>query len=155
MFLLNVLLALVWVALTADFRPSNFAVGFVLAYLLLALLERPLASFGYLRRVRSVAAFIGFFLWQLLIANLRVAYTVLSLRPNLVPGIVAIPLSITRPAAIALLANVITLTPGTLSLDISSDRRVLYVHTFAVGDVERFRASIKQGFEQRILEIMR
>jgi len=53
------------------------------------------------------------------------------------------------------LANLITLTPGTLSLDVSDDRKVLYVHAMYINDREQFVQSIKQGFERRLLEILR
>jgi multicomponent Na+:H+ antiporter subunit E len=155
MLLLNILLALVWVALTADFEPTNFIVGFILSYLLLGLLQRTLGTSDYFTRVRSTLVFILFFLWELLLANLRVAVIVLSPRLRVRPGIVAIQLDAVTPGEITLLANLITLTPGTLSLDVSTDRRVLYVHGLNIDDVERFRQEIKRGFEARILEVMR
>jgi multicomponent Na+:H+ antiporter subunit E len=58
------------------------------------------------------------------------------------------------PAAITLLANLITLTPGTLSIDVSDDRKTLYVHTVNLNDPESFRKSIKEGFERRVQELM-
>ncbi len=70
-------------------------------------------------------------------------------------AIVAIPLDAKTDREITLLANLITLTPGTLSLDVSEDRRFLYVHAMFVEDVESFRDSIKNGFERRLLELMR
>lgn len=155
MFLLNVLLALVWVALTADFTPSNFYVGFILTYLLLGLLQPTLGTSNYFDRVRAIFNFILFFLWELILANLRVAVIVLSPRLRVRPGIVAIYLDAETPIEITLLANLITLTPGSLSLDVSTDRRVLYLHAIDIDDVEQFRQEIKSGFEARILEVMR
>jgi multicomponent Na+:H+ antiporter subunit E len=70
------------------------------------------------------------------------------------PAIVAIPLDLRSPLAITLLAQMITLTPGTLSLDVSSDRRVLYVHSMYVDDIDAFRRSIKDGFERRLLQVL-
>jgi multicomponent Na+:H+ antiporter subunit E len=71
------------------------------------------------------------------------------------PGIVAIPLDLEGDAAITLLANLVTLTPGALSLDVSPDRTVLYVHTMYMDDAETFRREIKQGFERRVKELLR
>ena len=68
---------------------------------------------------------------------------------------VAIPLDAETDAEITLLANLITLTPGTLSLDVSDDRRVLYIHAMYVDDVEELRRSIKDGFEKRVMELLR
>ena len=73
------------------------------------------------------------------------------------PGVVAIPLDARTDAEIALLANLITLTPGSVTLDISEDRRVLYVHAMYIdgGDVEAYRKSVKEGLERRVLELLR
>jgi multicomponent Na+:H+ antiporter subunit E len=68
---------------------------------------------------------------------------------------VAIPLDVETDVEITLLANLITLTPGTLSMDISDDRKVLYVHAMYVDDPEALRAEIKNGFERRVLEMLR
>ena len=71
------------------------------------------------------------------------------------PGIVKVPLTIQSNLGITFLANMISLTPGTLSLDVSNDKKVLYVHAMYVTDKEEFIDSIKNGFEKRILEILR
>jgi len=73
------------------------------------------------------------------------------------PGVVAIPLEARTDAEITLLANLITLTPGSVSLDLSEDRRVLYVHAMYIdgGDVEAYRRSVKEGLERRVLELLR
>jgi multicomponent Na+:H+ antiporter subunit E len=73
------------------------------------------------------------------------------------PGVVAIPLDARTDLEIALLANLITLTPGSVSLDLSEDRQVLYVHAMYIdgGDVEAYRRSVKDGLERRVLELLR
>ena len=73
------------------------------------------------------------------------------------PGVVAIPLDARTDAEITLLANLITLTPGSVSLDLSEDRRVLYVHAMYIdgGDVEAYVRSVKEGLERRVLELLR
>jgi multicomponent Na+:H+ antiporter subunit E len=159
MFLLNLLLALAWMLLTGQFDLSNFIAGFVLGYLMLwlgqtAVGESDFFSAGYFVKVRQIIVFISFFLWELLIANLRVTYHILSPLHKMRPGVVAIPLDITRDVEIMLLANLITLTPGTLSLDVSEDRRTLYIHTIAVDDLEAFKQSIKNGLELRVREVL-
>lgn len=153
LFILNVLLALAWVALTGQFTPVNLVAGFGLRYLLLWLVRPARETAGYFRKIVQVVSFFFFFLHELLIANLRVAYHVI--RPSLTmrPGVVAIPLDLKSDAEITLLANLITLTPGSLSLDVSTDRRVLYVHAMYIDDVETFRHEIKEGFERRVREV--
>ena len=154
MFLLNLLLALSWIALTGQFSPINFLEGFVLGYFMLWLVQRTTGPSTYFYKVRQVLGFAAFFAWELLLANLRVAYSVLAPDKSLRPGIVAIPLDVKTDTEITLLVNLITLTPGTLSLDVSADRSVLYVHTLYVDDVDDFRCQIKQGFERRVRELL-
>jgi multicomponent Na+:H+ antiporter subunit E len=104
-------------------------------------------------KVPQVIGFLVYFMVELLRANFRVALEVLTPDFNMSPAIVAIPLDIKRDIEITLLANLITLTPGTLSLDVSTDRRVLYVHTMYITDIEAFRREIKDGFETRVKEL--
>jgi len=71
------------------------------------------------------------------------------------PGIVAVPLEARSDIEITLFANLLTLTPGTLSLDVSSDKKVIYVHALYVDDAGSFRREIKEGLEKRLLEVLR
>jgi multicomponent Na+:H+ antiporter subunit E len=153
--LLNIFLALVWVALTGKLSTMNFITGFVLAYCTLWLTVRRTESRSYFSRVPKVIGFLLFFIKELVLANLRVAYDVLTPRHHMKPGVIAIELDAKTDTEITLLANLITLTPGTLSLDVSKDRSVLYVHAMYIDDVDKARKTIKEGFEQRLLEILR
>lgn len=109
----------------------------------------------YFHKIRRVISLGFFFLWELLLANLRVAYAVVTPSYRMQPGIITIPLDVKTDAEITLLANLITLTPGTLSLKVSDDRRVLYIHAMFVDDPDQLRREIKAGFEQRIREVFR
>ncbi|MBN1220685.1 MAG: Na+/H+ antiporter subunit E [Anaerolineae bacterium] len=139
--------------MTGQFTLSNFVVGFGLGFALLWLSQRVMGRSIYFRKVPQIINFIGFFIWELILANLRVAYDVVTPRHYMRPGVVAIPLDVTSDAEIVLLANLITLTPGTLSLDISDDRHTLYVHAMHIDDLEQFRRDIKEGFERRVQEV--
>jgi len=152
MLLLNLLLALAWMALTGTFDPLNFAAGFILGYLMLRLVQQPEDPKNYFQRATLVIRFIFFYLKELLIANLRVAGTVLSPQMMMTPAVIAIPLDTDSELSISLLANLITLTPGSLTLDISADCSVLYVHTMYADDIDQFRLSIKD-LERRVLEV--
>ncbi len=111
---------------------------------------------SYFGKARRFLGFVLFFLWEVIRANLHVAYIVLNPRYRLRPGVVAVPLDARSDAEITLLANLITLTPGSLSIDVSADRKVLYIRTMDMGeDPARFRRGIKEGFERRLLEVMR
>lgn len=152
MLLLNLLLALAWMALTGQFDPFNFFVGFVIGYLLLRLLRPPEASLAYFGRGWLILRFVLFYLKELFQANLRMAMAVLSPKLNFTPAVVAIPLESRSDLAVTLLSNLITLTPGSLTLDISSDCSVLYVHTMHADDIDQFRSQIK-SLESRVLEV--
>jgi len=153
MLLLNLLLAIVWVALTGEYEAGNFAMGFILAFLVLRLTQHSETAVRYIKRVRLLLFFIGFFLKELVVSSLRVVAVVLSPNMKMQPAVVAIPLEVTSEAAITMLGNLITLTPGTLTLDVSTDLSTMYVHAMNVEDVVSFREGIKNGFERRILEL--
>lgn len=156
MLLLNVLLALAWVALTGQFTPVNLAFGFALGYVMLWIAQRAGKPLAYFNKVRQMLGFVAFFIWEMVKANLEVTYYVLASHRKMRPGVIAVPLDVRTDTEITLLANLITLTPGTLSLDVSADRRVMYIHSVTLGDeTDRFRRQIKEGFERRVLEVLR
>ncbi len=155
LFLVNVLLALAWAAVTGSFTFLNLAFGFVLAMGTLSLIREQVGSVGYFSRARRVISLFLLFVYELILSAWRVAVLVLSPRMDLKPGIFAYPLKVDRDFEIALLANLITLTPGTLSVDVSDDRRTLYVHAIDASDPEQARRDIASGFERKIMEAFR
>jgi multicomponent Na+:H+ antiporter subunit E len=108
-----------------------------------------------LARTVHLAEFAGFLLWELILANLRLARDVIGPVRRLRPGIVAVPLDIENDTMIAILANLVTLTPGTLALDVSSDGRVLFVHAVRADNAQALRREIKRGFERRVRRLWR
>lgn len=153
-FAWNITLALVWVLLTGQFTGGNFLLGFLFGYLILAFVNREMDHFSrYVRKVPQVLAFAGEFLLDLFKANLRVAHDVLTPRHLMRPAVIAIPLDVRTDGAITLLANLISVTPGTLSLDVSSDRRVLYIHAMYMDDEAQLRAEIKD-LERRVAGLL-
>lgn len=169
MFVLNLLLAMAWLLLTGQFTPINFVFGLGLAYGLLWLFWRAVLSAQpqaeqpvYFRKVGQVISFVIFFVKELLVANIRVAADVLRPRMGIEPAVVAVPLSGFSDEEAALLANFITLTPGTLSLDVvdspADGGRVLYIHAMHAGRTEaaaeRFRLQIQQQYARRVQEVM-
>lgn len=154
-FLSNILLTFIWVAITGDFAFLNYVFGFVLSFIILYVITKGRGDAKYFKIIPKLIAFIFFFLWELLKANLQVAYDVVTPKFYMTPGIVRVPLEAETNLEITLLANLITLTPGTLSLDVSDDRKVLYVHAMYLSDKQAFIDDIKNGFEKRLLEILR
>lgn len=104
--------------------------------------------------VTRLVALVALFMWELVLANLRVAFDVLTPRARMHPGITAVPLAAKSDWEITLFANLITLTPGTLSLDVSDDRRVLYVHAIYLGNPRAFSWKLKRMFERRVVELL-
>lgn len=154
-FLWNIALAAVWVLVVGDISLSSFLLGFVLGYAILWMTRRVLNTAHYCERIPRLIEFAGFFLWELLWANVRVAYDVVTPTHHMRPGIIALPLDAETDLEITLLANLISLTPGTLSLDVSSDRKVLYVHHMYLHDLDVERERIKSGIERRLLRVIR
>lgn len=105
-----------------------------------------------LTRLRSQLSLSGFFLVELVLSSVRVARDVLRPRSEAQPGIIAVPLDARSDAQITVLANLISLTPGSLSLDVSPDRRTLYVHLMFVSSVQDEVDAIKNEFERRVME---
>lgn len=152
-FLTNLLLTFIWVALTGGFTFANIFFGFLLSYFVLYIITRGSGRARYFRMVPRIIAFVFYFLYELIRANLQVAWEIITPKLYMTPGIVGVPLDVTSDSQITFLANLITLTPGTLSLDVSEDKKVLYVYSMYIKDRESFIRGIKNGFEKRILEI--
>lgn len=154
-FAWNILLALIWIAVSGDFSGAGLLTGFVLGYIILGITLREVPAFAaYVRRVPKIILFAGYFLRELIRSNLRVAWDVVTPTHYMKPAVIAVPLDAQTDGEIALVANLISLTPGTLTLDVSSDRRVLYIHVMYLDDLEQVRADIKR-FEARVLELLR
>lgn len=154
MFLLNILLAIAWVALTGEFTAGNFAIGFIIVYALLSLTRPSSSARSYTDRVRRILSFSLFFLKELIMSSLWVTVQVLSPAFKMTPAVVGVPLDIRSDSGITLLGNLITLTPGTLTLEVAEDRSQIFIHAMHVDDVDAFRQEIKQGFERRIIEVL-
>jgi multicomponent Na+:H+ antiporter subunit E len=154
-FFLNVMLALVWVFVTGQFTPANLAAGFGVGYVALFLTRRVIGPTTYFHKWRQAISFFIFFLRELLEANVRVAIDVLTPTPRMQPRVIAVPLEARGGLEIMLLTNLVSLTPGTLNLDISSDQRTLYVHAMYAPDEEAVRRQIKDGMERRVIELVR
>ena len=150
MLLGSILLALAWAALQGDITLGNLVAGYVVSYAILALLSRggvvpsTLAS-----RSRHALGLAAFFARELLLANLRVAGDVLGAN-RIEPAVVAIPLDVTSDGEILLLSMLINITPGSVTIDLSRDRRTLYVHVMHMKTAEQTRREIKDGFERRV-----
>ena len=154
-FLLNMLLAIAWVLLTGQVTAENFIEGLILAYIILWISKSALGRTKYFKKIPIAISFFFYFIKELIVANLKVSFDIVTPKDYMKPGIVAVPLDAETDMEITLLANLITLTPGTLSLDVSKDKKVLYIHTLYLDNTEKFRSEIKNGMEKRLLRVLR
>ncbi|MDZ7291996.1 MAG: Na+/H+ antiporter subunit E, partial [candidate division KSB1 bacterium] len=106
-------------------------------------------------KLPRLIGFLLFYWREIILSNLRIAHDVLTPTHYMKPGVIAIPLEAKTDLEIGALANLISMTPGSLSLDVSTDRRVLYVHAMYLDNPDKLRTEIKDNFEKRILEILR
>lgn len=154
-FLMNLVLCFLWVALTGNLTFINFGFGFAMGFFILWIKERNGGNKKYFFRVPKIISFFFFFLYEMLRANLEVAYDVITPRFFMKPGIVQYPLDAKNDMEIIMLSNMISLTPGTLIIDLSEDKKVLYIHVMYIQSREKFIARMKERVEYKLLEILR
>ena len=156
MLLGNMLLALAWAALQGEFSLRTLLTGQVLGYFILVALVRGgvLGPSPYIGRVHRVVGLAGYFFRELLRANLRLALDIATPRYHMKPGIIALPLDATQDSQILLLSMLINTTPGSVALDVSPDRKTLYVHVMYMSTPDAARDEIKNGFERRVLGVL-
>lgn len=165
-FLIRVLvLAFVWAALQGSFSGYNILLGLLIGGVVVWFM-RPLydlastrdPSVGGLLEVRPLTRVWRFivlvfvFLWELVLSSISVAREIIRPTLKIQPGVIAYPLDVQTGREITALANLISLTPGTLSLDVSNDRTVIYIHSMFVSDNEatEVRHRIKGTLEKHV-----
>ena len=153
--ILNLVFALVFTILLGSDSISVFLSGFALGYAALWLSKPLYPDTLYFKRLPKAINLAGYFLKELVVSNLRVLWDVITPTHINRPGIIGIPLTAKTDLEIFVVASLVSLTPGTLSVDLAEDRKTLFVHVMFLDDVEKARAEIKNGLERRILEVMR
>jgi multicomponent Na+:H+ antiporter subunit E len=153
LFLLNILLAVLWCFTWGSFDFFTLTTGFVLAYFLLGIYSRVTVMEGYGTKVRDLLRFGVYFIRVLFIANLQIAYEILTPGLSATPRIVRFDVTGLTPAQRTILNNAINLTPGTLVVDISPDRRTFYVHCMYAKDYERTIAELNDLKQRLIAEV--
>ena len=153
--LVNLIIALTWMYLNAEWTPISFCIGYVIGLVLLFLLRRFLTDKFYAFRLWALLKLLLIFLKELVISSVSVAKLVLKPNLDMKPGIFALKTELKTDWEITTLACLITLTPGTLTLDISPKGDILYIHALDVPDVEEAIQGIKNSFEKAIMEVSR
>jgi multicomponent K+:H+ antiporter subunit E len=150
---LTPVLALVWLLLSNSVAPGHILLGLFLGWAIprftLPFWPDPVR----IRQPRVLLRLCGVFLYDVLIANLAVAKLILSGPSGLRPAFVTVPLALRGELGISLLANIICLTPGTVSAELTPDRSALIVHTLDTDDPEQLVATIKTRYERPLQEV--
>lgn len=155
LFILNIIFAIAFTTLLGSGTISSFLFGFIIGYIALWLSKPLYHDTRYFRKLPKTINLIGYFLKELAVSNLKVLWDIVTPGHINRPGIIGVPLSARSDLEIFIVANLLSLTPGTLSVDLSKDRKTLYVHIMFLDDAEKARQEIKNGLEKRVLEVMR
>ncbi|MBK5932836.1 multisubunit potassium/proton antiporter PhaE subunit [Rhodovulum imhoffii] len=151
---LTLLLVIVWQMLVNDVSPGSLTLGLILGLIIPIITAPYWPNRPALRNLPMLASYCLIVLWDIVVANVTVARIILFKRnEDMHPNWVAIPLDLRTPEAITMLAGTITMTPGTVSADLSADGRSLLVHCLDAPDPDAVRAEIKHRYERRLKEI--
>jgi multicomponent Na+:H+ antiporter subunit E len=154
LFLLNILLAVMWMLFWGWPSLYTFIAGFVVGYIVLGLVSRAIdVRRNYASAAVDLAAFLFYFLKILLISNLQVAREVLTPGMSMTPRFIRYPIHDLTDIQITTLANTISLTPGTLSVDVADDKQWLYIHAMYAKDRQDAVRAIDE-LRSRILRLV-
>jgi multicomponent K+:H+ antiporter subunit E len=150
---LSVVVALVWLLLQQSLAPAHLLWALVLALAIPKLVHGFLGDSVRPAAPRAMLQLAGFVLWDIVVSNVTVARIVLNPRSDPQPAWVDVPLQAEHPTAVALLASIITMTPGTLSCVIDEQRRSILVHALDCSDAAELAAQIKDRYERPLRRI--
>lgn len=151
----NLLIMLGWAVVTGDYSSGSLAFGFLVGFGALWIAGGLFGERRYHARVIGAVRLLAYFLVDLVKSSLVVAWDVLTPTLHARPAFIEMPLDATSDVEIMFTANLISLTPGTLSIDVSPDRRTLLVHAMYADDPEAVIAGLKAGMERQVLEALR
>lgn len=151
----NLIIAFMWMFVSESYTLTSFVFGYILGIFLLFLLGRFIPGRFYVDRVIKIVQLILLFCKELVLSNINIVKLVYAPKLDVEPGIFALPTELKSDWEITLLANLITLTPGTLTVAISNDNTQLFIHAMHIDDIEESINSIKDTFEKAIMEVTR
>jgi len=145
-------LAVMWMVLQRRLMLADLAIGYAVALVVIWVCRDFWTERVRLRRPLGMLQLLIVFLREIVVASLQVAWIIVQPRMPVRPAFIVVPLTLTDDLQITMLANLITLTPGTLTLDVAPDRSALYVHCLAAPDPDAMRAQIVEMFERPLGE---
>jgi len=150
---LSLLLFVVWLLLVAEVSVAHVLLALFLAWGIPLLCRPFLKDLPPVRHTFAALRLVALVTYDIVVANIVVARLILGPTDRLKPVFVSVPLTLTQPMSISLLASIITMTPGTVSSDLSQDNKILIVHALDCSDPEALIADIQQRYEKPLLEI--
>jgi multicomponent Na+:H+ antiporter subunit E len=153
MFMLNLLLALLWMFMWASYDIYTLTAGLVIGYLLVGFVSRASGQVQYGTRVWRLLSFTVYFMTILFKANLQVAREVITPGLGMSPRIIAYPVAGMTDGQITTFSNALTLTPGTLTTDVAEDGRTLYIHCMYAEDRDRAVAELDELRDRIMREV--
>lgn len=153
--LLNVVIVVTWMFLRGIWTGPSFLIGFFWGAVMLFVFRRFFPQRFYLEKVFAVIKLLLIFLVELFKANIAVIQDVLRPKLNIKPAIFAMPTKLEKDWEITTLSLLITLTPGTVVIDVSDDNSTLYIHAMNVDDIDEVIKDIQHSFEKAIMEVSR
>lgn len=153
--LLNFFLAFIWMFLSNDYSPLAFFKGYFFGGLIIFALRRFFDHRFYIANILAVIRLILLFGSELIKSNFAVFKVILSPKLSIRPGIFSLETDLKKDWEITVLSNLITLTPGTLVIEVSEDKKTLYIHAMDIDDAEQAKIDIKNTFEKAIREVSR
>lgn len=153
--LLNFFVALIWMFLSSSMTVTSFVVGYLIGLILLLMMRRFFQGRLYIERFWAAIKLTLLFFKELTMSNISVLLLVIRPQLNIQPMIFALPTELEHDWEITLLSSLITLTPGTIVVNVSDDQKTLYIHAIDVDDVDDAIDSIKNTFEKAIKEVSR
>lgn len=151
--LLSATLLLVWLLLNSTIAAGHVVLGAILALAIPLAIEPFWHREKIFRRPQVLLKLVPLVLWDIVVANITVSRLVLGPLAKLKPGFIKVPLEVTHPFAISALASIVTMTPGTVSSEVSEDRKVLLVHGLHVPDEAAMIAGIKSRYESLVMAL--
>lgn len=155
--LLSLLLLAAWLCLNNTLAPGQVLLGSALAVAIPVFTRRFWPEPRLIHRPGRLVTYAAMLLYDIVVANLQVAALILGPRSRLAPAYVSVPLELRNDFAVTVLASTVTLTPGTISVDVVRDGsggRVLVVHALRCLDPAELVRSIKDRYERRLMEIL-
>ncbi|SFR54734.1 multisubunit potassium/proton antiporter, PhaE subunit [Thiomicrospira sp. ALE5] len=151
--ILSFILWIAWLLLNNTVDPGHMVLGAILAIFIPWFTAAFWPEKIKVQKPAVLAKFFAVVLWDIMVANFAVAKLILGRNDKLQPGFFEVPLEITTPIGISILANTISLTPGTVSCDLSPDQTKLIIHALHIDDQAQMIADIKQRYERPLKEV--